>query len=469
MSSEALERVSTAPSGTILRADSSVAVFVARSVVPGCVATALIAVGALGVGWLPMQRAMPAPPVVNALQSTMPGTIAAASALVIGVCLLLFAWLQLGQDISREPATDVRRLWLTLAAWAAPLIVTPPLFSRDVYSYVGQGKLMAAGLNPYTHGPSSLPGWLNDGVDPMWADSPSPYGQVFNMLAGGVVDIGGPNPYVGALLFRVLALVGVGLLAWAVPQLASAYGVSPAWALWLGVLNPLVLMHFVSGAHNDALMIGLIAAGLALTLRKQPMLGVLLVTLAGAVKPIGFIALPFVGLLWAGTGAPMYLVIRRWVASAAACLAVMIGLAVLTGTGFSWLNSVNTSSSVRTWLSPPTALGMALGSGLELGGFDVLDSLVTASRALGALIAFALIAYLYLRPGSRTPVRAVGLVFLVVVLLGPVAQPWYLLWSLPLLAAAALTRFETRVMIFGTIGLTFFSLGSHFLDGAGYT
>ena len=38
-------------------------------------------------------------------------------------------------------------------------------------------------------------------------------------------------------------------------------GVILTKALWLGVANPLVLFHLVSGAHNEALMIGLMLVG----------------------------------------------------------------------------------------------------------------------------------------------------------------------------------------------------------------
>ncbi|MEI8081093.1 MAG: polyprenol phosphomannose-dependent alpha 1,6 mannosyltransferase MptB, partial [Actinomycetes bacterium] len=320
MTAGAIERDSPARSSATTSVDDSLPVFVARDVVPGCVATALVAIGAIGLGWLPMQRSLLSMPVIHALQGTVLGTAFAAVSLVTGIVLLMFAWLQVGNDVARGNLTDVRRMWVALAAWSAPLILTPPLFSRDAYSYVAQGRLFLSGLNPYAHAPSELPNWSAAGVDPLWANTPSPYGQVFNVLARGAVDIGGPNSYLSAMLFRVLALVGIGLLAWAVPQLARSYGINPAWALWLGVLNPLVVMHFVSGAHNDALMVGLIAAGLAVAARKQPLLGVVLVTLAGGVKPIGLVALPFIGLIWAGPKAPMSQIIRRWVASAAVCL-----------------------------------------------------------------------------------------------------------------------------------------------------
>ena len=446
----------------------SLPAFFARSVVPGLVGTALIGAGAVGVGWMPVKGSLPAPPVIDVLQTTTVGTIAAAASLVVGVIVLLLAWLQLGSDITRSGTTDIRRLWLTLGAWSLPLLLTPPLFSRDVYSYVAQGKLMAAGLNPYLVGPSAMSGWVHDGVDPLWADATSPYGQVFLLFGRLFSDIAGPSAFSMALMFRLLAVGGVVILAWAVPVLASAYGVNPSRALWLGVLNPLVLMHFVSGAHNDALMIGLIAAGFALVVRKRPYWGVLLITLAVAIKPIGLIALPFAGLLWAGQGAPMVLVARRWLQSALVAVTVMVGLAYISGTGFGWLNAIATPASVKTWLSPPTAAGMALGAIVDVGGFNATDTLIDGFRVLATIAAVAFIAYLLLRPGVRNPVRAAGLAFLALVVLGPAVQPWYLLWCLPLLAATALTKIETRWMVYGTVLLSLFSLVSHLCDGAGY-
>ena len=42
--------------------------------------------------------------------------------------------------------------------WAVPFLVTPPLFSRDVYSYLAVGQMMRLGLNPYDSGPYDVLG-----------------------------------------------------------------------------------------------------------------------------------------------------------------------------------------------------------------------------------------------------------------------------------------------------------------------
>lgn len=432
--------------------------FALRAVIPGTIGTILVGIGALGVGWLPLDTALLDNSVVDALRSTTLGAVVSKSAVVIGVVLLLQSWLLVGYDVMRGLDRDIKRLWVALAAWSVPLMCCPPLFSRDVYSYFAQGKLMAAGIDPYTRGSSSVPGWFNDGVDPMWAEVPTPYGQFWLLLARGVVEFTGPHPYSGALVMRLLTVIGVGLLAWAVPRIAFHCGIAPSKALWLGVLNPLVLMHFVSGAHNDALMAGLVVAGFAVALERLPLLGVVLVTLGGSVKPVGLVALPFIGLLWAGSTAGWGRIWLRWLYTALIAGALLGVLAVFTKTGVGWVAALATPGEVRTWLSPPTAIGMAVGGFLGLFGFEVTDTTVAIARLIGTAATLCVLAWLCLRPWGRTPVRAAALAFFALVVLGPVVQPWYLLWSLPLFAASGLTRKELKVALIGTAGFTLFGL-----------
>src|SRR5690349_10407703 len=57
----------------------------------------------------------------------------------LGMAVLCGAWLGLGFG----SALPSRRalLWIA-AAWMVPLAVAPPLFSRDVYSYLAQGLIL---------------------------------------------------------------------------------------------------------------------------------------------------------------------------------------------------------------------------------------------------------------------------------------------------------------------------------------
>ena len=420
-------------------------------IVPGLVGSSLMALGALGVGWLPGSSTLLDWDVVSALRTTTAGELLSRVAVLTGVALLLQAWLVLGHDVLEGLERSERRLATILGVWTLPLLLTPPLFSRDAYSYFAQGQLVLAGQDPYTTGVSELPGWFLTGADPLWAESPAPYGPAFLLLQGGVAAVSGPHAFLGAVLFRLIALVGVILMLAYVPRLATAHGLEPAKALWLTVLSPLVLMHFVAGAHNDALMVGLMVAGLALAVERHPVAGVVLIALAGAVKPIALVVLPFAGLVWAGTRSDWVTRIWAWVRCTLIVLVVFVVLSWLAGVGLGWIASLSTPGTVRTWLSPPTVVGMLVGGVLDwLGVTDSADGAVTFFRTVAMLIGAVIGLFLVLRPEGRSAVRGAGLGILAIVLLGPVVQPWYVLWALPLLAVTGLTGWQLRLSILAT-------------------
>ena len=178
-----------------------------------------------------------------------------------------------------------------------------PLFSRDVYAYIGQGRLMVEGFNPYENGISALSNYFQLGADKMWTEAPVPYGQLFLWIEQFVVWATNVHPEGSIMLFRLVALAGVVLCVIYVPKLAELHGVNPHRALWLTAANPLFLTNFIASVHNDSLMIGLALAGLYYCATRRVILGIVLVTLSISVKPITIVFLPFIGLLWAGKNA----------------------------------------------------------------------------------------------------------------------------------------------------------------------
>jgi alpha-1,6-mannosyltransferase len=433
-----------------------------RYAVPGFVGSLILAVGALGVGWLPLDAGVAGAVPLDGLRGTAAGVLLSRAFVFVGVALLLQSWLILGHDLLASPddphslrSSSPAALVVVLVAWVAPLLLAPPLFSRDVYSYAAQGRVVASGMDPYVTGVAVIDGWFEGGVDPMWAETPTPYGPFWLLIARGVANFAPDQPALTALAFRIAALVGLALLVVYVPRLASTLGINPAQALWLGVMNPLVVMHVVSGAHNDALMIGLIVAGFALASDRHPIAGVTAVALAGAVKPIALLALPFIGLLWAGLGADWWARIRAWALTLLVTVAVFLVASVLAGVGPGWIGALTTPGEVRTWLSPTTAVGMLIGMATTALGLTVDDALVvTGVRLLGILAALGIVAWLLLRPCGRSPVRGAALAFLAVVVLGPVIQPWYLLWILPLFAVTGLSPTQLRIAIIVIAGFS---------------
>lgn len=76
---------------------------------------------------------------------------------------------------------------MTAAAWTAPLIIAPPLYSRDVYSYLAQGAVALRGFDPYSRGAAVLDLPLRGNVAGLWQETPSPYGPLFLLLGKGTV------------------------------------------------------------------------------------------------------------------------------------------------------------------------------------------------------------------------------------------------------------------------------------------
>ena len=151
------------------------------------------------------------------------------------------AWLGLGR-LARAGQLTIGRAWMVLAVWGVPLLLGPPLFSRDLFSYVGQGLLAHHGLNPYTVAPSALGhGPLLSGIASVWRDTTSPYGPLFVGLSKGVAAVAGGSLAAQVVAFRALELIGVVLVMVSLPRLARHLGTDPGLALWLGALSPCLL------------------------------------------------------------------------------------------------------------------------------------------------------------------------------------------------------------------------------------
>ncbi|MBY8875181.1 polyprenol phosphomannose-dependent alpha 1,6 mannosyltransferase MptB [Micromonospora sp. PLK6-60] len=416
----------------------------------GAAGSSTIVLGGLVAGVRPAgEVAIDLPPVLALRASTG----LSVSVVYVGLTMLLLAWWRVGASVRTADGVSPRGLATTLVWWALPFAVALPVFSGDVHSYLAQGAMTSAGLDAYRVGPAALGGPLTVNVPDIWQRTPAPYGPVFLHLAAGVTDVTGGRVWVGIVGMRVLALLGVGLLVWSVPRLARACGVRPAAALWLGVLNPLVLLHLVGDAHNEAVMLGLMCVGLVLALRRRPALGVVLITLAMLVKAPAALALAFVVPVWAGQ-----LGGRRPALRAALCTAAVSGgtallVTAVAGTGFGWVRALGTPTHARTWMSLSTDLGWAVGTVLHrLRGLDV-EEVRHAVWLVGLVVAAGACLVLWRRGGRHRPVGTLGLCLGVVVLAGPVVHPWYLLWALVPLAAGARDRATRRVVAAGSVAL----------------
>jgi hypothetical protein len=365
-----------------------------------------------------------------------------------GLVLFMRVWYGLIRTLSQVKGVPVRKLVGVLALWVLPLLLAPPLFSRDIYSYAAQGEMMSHSISPYHYGPGVLGAAPSVAlVDPLWKNTPVPYGPLFMETDGLLTSASAHNELVDLVLLRLLAVVGVGLMALSIPSIARSLGRDPSYAFTVAVLNPVTILHLVGGAHNDALMLGLLMAGLALARRGRPVTGIVLCALAAAVKVPAALGVLYIGWDWMGTGLPARARIRPIVTAGLIAAAVMGALSLATGLGWSWVLNLATPGTVRSWVAPATGAGILLTDMAHLVGIGVpLHTTLSMTRVLGVIVACGVGLALLLRSDRIGALRAMGLTMLVIVVLGPVVQPWYLSWGLVVLAPVATGKVRTLIV-----------------------
>ncbi len=358
-----------------------------------------------------------------------------------GLIFLVRAWLKLRRDI-RERSASAATVALVVSVWALPLLAGPPLGSRDVYAYAAQGRLADEGFDVYRQGPAALGDDPVLGpVDPLYLDAPVVYGPVFvavsSLVSSTVSSREDSTPaeqlVYQVLAFRALAVLGLAVTAVGVWHIARSLGRDPVDAIVLAVANPLVLLHLVSGAHNEALMLAFLVGGVAIGLRPRWRLaGIALCAFAAAIKMPGILGAAFLAWPWIlEAGRPSRRVLRSLVAGGEA-FAVIALSGQVTGWGWGWVDALINAAPVDAYLSVTRVVGGAVQIVTGLDAARVLS----VARMLGLLLAAVLTAWLlFRRKGSAVTALAWSLLLLAV--LHPTTQPWYLTWGLMLWAAAS--------------------------------
>lgn len=392
----------------------------------------------------------------------------------IGVLMMITAWVRLGRITTSkgESTVTLNELRAIVGIWITPLLFAAPMFSRDVYSYLAQGALLRDGFDPYQVGPVANPGVLLDNVSTVWTTTTAPYGPVFLLIGRAITSITGDNVIAGTIALRFAMLPGLALMMWAVPYLTKHLGGKPTVALWLAVLNPLVLVHLIGGVHNEMLMVGLMCAGVALVLERHHVAGIVVVAIGVAIKATAGVALPFLVWIWILHEKERRAAERRAVVDSDAALAeeqkhpdaarpspdmphpllvfakiagigvgvfaLVFGAAsVIAGVGFGWVTALQGSNKIINWLSLPTILAHMVTWVTPLDRDAVLQ--VTRPLCQIAMVVLLVATWWRFRHSEREAVMGIIIAFVAIVLLSPAALPWYYSWPLALAAAFALS------------------------------
>ncbi|MFI6368443.1 alpha-(1-_6)-mannopyranosyltransferase A [Nocardia sp. NPDC050630] len=411
------------------------------------------------------------------------GYVLSTMVIWVGVLLMITAWVRLGRTTigfgdRPDAGVTLNELRAIVGIWIFPLLFAVPMFSRDAYSYLAQGALLRDGFDPYVSPPVANPGVLLDNVSPVWTTTTAPYGPIFLLLGNAITAITGDNVVAGTIALRLVMLPGLALMMWAVPYLTKHLGGKPNVALWLAVLNPLVLIHLIGGVHNEMLMVGLMCAGIALVLERHHVAGIVVVAIGVAIKATAGVALPFLVWIWmlhererralqraaqspgatqsveteaeparpsAEVPHPALMFAKIAGLGLSVFAVVFVAASAIAGVGIGWLTALSGSKKIINWLSLPTIMAHMV---RWVTPFP-MDPVLAVTRALCALALVAVLAWTWwrFRHSEREAVFGILIAFVAIVILSPAALPWYYSWPLALAAGFALSTTTLMVLV----------------------
>ncbi len=322
--------------------------------------------------------------------------------------------------IRRPPRGGGALLWVALVAAAIrlPLLPAPPFLSSDMYRYVWDGRVQAAGINPYRYVPAdpALASLRDSAIYPHVNRrdyAPTIYPPAAQWVFASVARL---SPSVLAMKAAMLTCETIGMVC--VLFLLRRAGL-PAARLLIYAWNPLAAWSFAGNGHVDAIVVGFL--GLALLARAANRSAWAGAALAGAILA-KFLPLAVGPALW-----------RRndWRLPAALLIVLVLFYVPYLGVGwkvFGFLSGYGTEEGVTN------GQGFWLLAGIgELVPLTHAAALLYMSAAALALGALAL--WLALRPRPRDPkldARRVcadaGILAACTVAAVSPHYPWYFVW-----------------------------------------
>ena len=183
---------------------------------------------------------------------------------------------------TRDSRTLLTLALVFAALFRLSIIFFPPYLSDDIYRYVWDGRVQAAGINPYRYVPAdqSLAALRDDKIYP-YINRRDSAQTIYPPVAEGAFLL--ITRFSESVTWMKAAMVGVEAIAvWAIVQLLASFGLARQRVL-IYAWHPLAIWEFAGSGHVDALAIAFIALVL-LARRKQreTLTGVFLACATGA-------------------------------------------------------------------------------------------------------------------------------------------------------------------------------------------
>lgn len=339
-------------------------------------------------------------------------------ALTIAAGLLTIVATQLAERVPQN-----RALWLIFGfgiALRVYVLLLDPFLSSDIYRYLWDGRVQAAGINPYRYMPADQAvAFLRDGtifsrinrVDTAVTIYP-PVAQFFFLIVTRISE---------SVTTMRLALLGCEGVTVAAIMLLLRRMNRPVTRVIAYVWHPLPLWEVASSGHVDALMVALMVLGLWIALTGHALRGAVLIALSVLVKPI---AVPVLAAIWRRWDLKMPLVV---IAAIALCYLpyLSVGWGVLGFLTKGYLVEEGIRDGNDLWLLSLWRLLFGEHQG-DVVAYVVLAALVLLSKGLS-------VAGRSHRTVASTLADTNMLLLLALLLLSP-NYPWYFLVVTPFAA-----------------------------------
>jgi hypothetical protein len=336
------------------------------------------------------------------------------------------------------------------------LIPSRPTLSDDMYRYIWDGRVQAAGINPYQY-PSNAPelAYLRDSQ--IWRSMNRPNAVTIYPPGAQMVFAATWRVFPDSVAGMKLVMIAATLLAgWLLVTLLRALGQPPERVL-IFLWSPLLVFEIAHSAHVDALYLPLIVGAFWLRVRSpsdrvrwrhEAAIGVLL-GLATLVKLYPVLLVPCLWSLRDSQGK------RRW----RLALPVALGLTILLGYALYIQPGVNTLGFLSTYgheffnISPHMRLLINLMKANHIPWY------IPGNYGMPLLV--GLVSLWFVLFPAQTPRQAVLRCFWpigIYLLINHNLFSWYILWLLPLIALALETRINAALawwVFTGTIALSY--------------
>jgi alpha-1,6-mannosyltransferase len=324
-----------------------------------------------------------------------------------------FAAYVIGLVLVRRDVVSLRSVAVVAVAVQLVPLGAPLLLSTDAWTYWGYGWIAAdGGGNPYGDPPEAFPkspALAHVGAD--WRDTTSVYGPAFTLLSEPVAEAAGSSADAAAWIFKSMAAAGMLAAAAAVARAVRRPAFGVAFVGW----NPVIAVHAAGGGHNDALVAGLVAGGVAFALHRRTALSGAAWALAALVKWVPALLFALTALVARARGRPTGI-------GAALAVVVTVGIVATWRYGLEWVGAVGPLVD-----NAERETSYALPSRLEELGVPHAAALTLAVVALAAGLLW--LARDALRGRSR-----LGRAACLLLATTPYLAVWYLAWAVPLAA-----------------------------------